>query len=90
VRVRTEHDDDLPSAVLEVADHGPGLTDEQAKQVFERFYRVDSARTREAGGGTGLGLSIVAGIAAAHGGGAEVEPTPGGGATFRVRLPLAG
>jgi two-component system, OmpR family, sensor kinase len=90
VRVRTEHDDDLPSAVLEVADHGPGLTDEQAKQVFERFYRVDSARTREAGGGTGLGLAIVAGIAAAHGGGAEVEPTPGGGATFRVRLPLAG
>ena len=89
VAVRTEPDGSTPSAVLEVVDHGPGLTDEQAEHVFERFYRVDSARTREGEGGAGLGLSIVAGIAAAHGGRADVQPTPGGGTTFRVRLPLA-
>jgi two-component system OmpR family sensor kinase len=73
---------------LRVADSGPGLDDEQAGQVFERFYRVDSARTR-ANGGVGLGLSIVAAIAHAHGGSAEVQPTPGGGATFVVCLPVA-
>ena len=89
VRVRTEPNGSKPWAVLDVADQGPGLTDDQAEHVFERFYRVDSARTREGEGGAGLGLSIVNGIAAAHGGRAEVEPTPGGGATFRVRLPLA-
>ncbi|GIM82400.1 sensor histidine kinase [Salinispora arenicola] len=78
-------------AVVEVADTGPGLSDEQAERVFERFYRVDAARTRRAGGntGTGLGLAIVAALVAAHGGTVEVAETPGGGATFRVRLPLA-
>ncbi|HET7310931.1 MAG TPA: HAMP domain-containing sensor histidine kinase [Mycobacteriales bacterium] len=89
VRVRTEDDAGGAWAALEVADHGPGLTPEQSEHVFERFYRVDRARTREGEGGAGLGLSIVAGIAAAHGGRAEVVTTPGGGATFRVRLPLA-
>jgi two-component system, OmpR family, sensor kinase len=75
-------------AVLEVLDHGPGLTPEQAQRVFERFYRTDAARTRVSGG-SGLGLSIVAAIVAAHGGQAEVDSTPGQGATFRVLLPLA-
>ena len=89
VSVRTDRDGATPAAVLEVEDHGSGLTEEQAEHVFERFYRVDTARTREGEGGAGLGLSIVAGIAAAHGGRAEVRPTPGGGATFRVQLPLA-
>ena len=73
---------------LSVSDSGPGLTDEEAAQVFERFYRVDSSRTR-ASGGVGLGLSIVAAVAEAHGGTAEARPTPGGGATFVVALPLA-
>jgi two-component system OmpR family sensor kinase len=72
---------------LAVADHGPGLTDEQAGRVFERFYRADSSRAR-ASGGAGLGLSIVAAVAEAHGGTAEVRPTPGGGATFVIALPL--
>ena len=72
---------------LRVADRGPGLTEEQAAQVFERFYRVDGSRAR-ASGGVGLGLSIVAAVAEAHGGTAEAEPTPGGGATFVVSLPL--
>ena len=76
-------------AVLEVRDHGPGLSPEHAVKVFERFYRVDSSRARSQGGGSGLGLSIVTAVAAAHGGRVGVAPTPGGGATFRVELPLA-
>ncbi|GAA3769192.1 sensor histidine kinase [Micromonospora maritima] len=77
-------------AVVEVADTGPGLTPEQAERVFERFYRVDAARTRRAGGptSTGLGLAIVAALVTAHHGTVEAAETPGGGATFRVRLPL--
>ncbi|HEY3504243.1 MAG TPA: ATP-binding protein [Actinocatenispora sp.] len=84
VRVRTE----AGSAVVEVADQGPGLTPEQRERVFERFYRVDKARSREAGG-TGLGLAIVASLVTAHRGSVEVESEPGEGATFRVRFPLA-
>jgi two-component system OmpR family sensor kinase len=75
-------------AVLEVADDGPGLRDEQAARVFERFYRADPSRARSAGG-SGLGLAIVSAIAAAHGGEATVASTPGRGATFRVALPVA-
>ena len=74
-------------ATLSVADRGPGLTEEQAARVFERFYRVDSSRTR-ASGGAGLGLSIVGAVVEAHGGTAEAQPTPGGGATFVITLPL--
>jgi two-component system OmpR family sensor kinase len=77
-----------PTVQVEVADHGPGLTPEQAERVFERFYRADQARTRQAGG-TGLGLAIVSALVTAHGGTVTVEPTPGGGATFRIVLPLA-
>jgi two-component system, OmpR family, sensor kinase len=71
---------------IEVVDRGPGLTAEQSERVFERFYRVDAARSR-AQGGTGLGLSIVAAITHAHGGTVEVDSAPGRGATFRVLLP---
>jgi two-component system OmpR family sensor kinase len=74
-------------AILEVRDHGQGLTPEQAQKVFERFYRVDSSRQRNSGGGSGLGLSIVAAVVASHAGQVEVVPTAGGGATFRVILP---
>jgi len=77
-----------PTVQVEVADHGPGLTPEQADRVFERFYRADQARTRHAGG-TGLGLAIVSALVTAHGGTVTAEPTPGGGATFRIVLPLA-
>jgi two-component system OmpR family sensor kinase len=73
---------------LAVADTGPGLDDEQAARVFERFYRTDGSRTR-ASGGVGLGLSIVAAVAEAHGGTASARPTEGGGATFVVTLPLS-
>lgn len=75
-------------AALGVSDAGPGLTEEEAAQVFERFYRVDQSRTR-ASGGVGLGLSIVAAVAEAHGGEVTARPTPGGGATFLVEIPLA-
>jgi two-component system OmpR family sensor kinase len=87
LRLRTEGTE----AVLEVVDRGPGLSDEQAERVFERFYRADAARTRrpDAGTGTGLGLAIVAALVAAHHGSVEVDSVPGEGATFRVRLPLA-
>src|SRR5215472_12856160 len=78
----------VPAVVLEVADHGLGLTPYQLEHVFERFYRADQARTRKAGG-AGLGLSIVSALVAAHGGNVWVESPPGGGATFRVAIPLA-
>lgn len=73
-------------AVLEVRDHGPGLTEDQGRRIFERFYRADSSRTRESGG-SGLGMAIVAAIVGAHGGHVEVSSTAGGGLTVRVTLP---
>ncbi|HEU5356131.1 MAG TPA: MMPL family transporter [Actinocrinis sp.] len=79
------------TAIVEVADAGPGLTDEQQAKVFERFYRADASRKRGDGaGGSGLGLSIVASVAQAHGGRAEVRSVPGCGAVFTVRLPVEG
>jgi two-component system OmpR family sensor kinase len=81
--------DPVPAAVLEIADHGPGLTPEQAEHVFERFYRADQARTWKSGTGAGLGLAIVSALVAAHGGTVWVESPPGGGATFRIAIPLA-
>jgi len=74
--------------ILEVADQGAGLTDEQQERVFERFYRTDRARSRTAGG-TGLGLAIVAAMISAHHGRVWVDSEPGKGATFGFALPLA-
>jgi two-component system OmpR family sensor kinase len=76
------------SALIEVADSGPGLSADDAARVFERFYRADRSRSRESGG-VGLGLSIVAAVAEAHGGSVAAESEPGRGATFRITLPLA-
>ena len=73
---------------LTVADHGPGLPPGAEEKVFERFYRVDGARTRSAGG-NGLGLSIVATVAHAHGGRAWATSTPVTGAQFTVELPAS-
>ena len=80
--------DSPPAVTLDVTDHGPGMTSEQAHRVFERFYRTDQARTR-ATGGSGLGLAIVNALVSAHGGVASVRTAPGKGATFRIALPLA-
>jgi signal transduction histidine kinase len=74
--------------VLTVADHGPGLSKEQAAHIGEPFYRPDPSRARESGG-TGLGLYLATLIAAAHGGKLVLLDAPGGGARFEVRLPVA-
>ena len=84
--------DHTPAVILDVTDHGPGMTTEQAHRVFERFYRADQARTRTTKGGTGgtgLGLAIVRALVAAQGGVTSVRTAEGEGATFRIALPLA-
>jgi two-component system OmpR family sensor kinase len=82
VRVGTVDD----NAVLEVCDEGPGMSQDVAHRVFERFYRADSSRAR-ASGGTGLGLSIVDSLVYAHGGTVSVTTAPGEGCRFKVNLP---
>ncbi|MEV8253336.1 HAMP domain-containing sensor histidine kinase [Rhodoglobus sp. NPDC076762] len=74
-------------AVLSVIDHGEGIPEQIRNKVFERFWRADSSRNRDTGG-SGLGLAIVAAIVSAHKGSVQALETPGGGATFRVELPL--
>jgi signal transduction histidine kinase len=88
VRLGPARREEVDYVAIEVVDRGPGLTAEQSERVFERFYRVDAARSR-AQGGTGLGLSIVAAIVRAHGGRVEVDSRPGHGATFLALLPRA-
>ncbi len=78
----------VPSVTIEVDDHGPGLSEEQAERVFERFYRADQARGRKTGG-AGLGLAIVAALVDAHDGAVGVDTAPGSGAMFWITLPLA-
>lgn len=73
---------------IEIIDHGEGVPEQIRDQIFQRFWRADTSRTRETGG-SGLGLSIVASIVDLLHGTVEVLDTPGGGATFRVSLPLA-
>lgn len=73
-------------SVMEVRDHGPGVPEEEAARIFERFYRADTSRTRETGG-SGLGLAIVAAIVGSHSGSVQVQKTDGGGATLVVSLP---
>lgn len=74
------------SCVLEVTDDGPGIPRGEIQRLFDRFYRIDKARSREIGG-SGLGLSICKSICEAHGGRIEAESGPGRGSTFRVTLP---
>jgi two-component system OmpR family sensor kinase len=86
VTVRLAKDADM--ALLSVADTGIGIAPEHLAHLFERFYRADTARSRDAGG-AGLGLAIVDWIARAHEGTIDVTSVVGGGTTFAVRLPLA-
>ena len=72
---------------ISVTDQGIGISEEDQKRIFERFYRVDSARSRNTGG-TGLGLSIVRHVVENHGGDIAVWSQLGKGSTFTVRLPL--
>src|SRR5260370_31510896 len=75
------------SAILTVRDTGIGIAPEHLEHIFERFYRVDPARSRAAGG-AGLGLAIVDWVVHAHDGTISVASTPGQGTTFTVQLPL--
>lgn len=79
---------DAEYLVFSVEDKGPGIPARAVPRIFERFYRVDQARSRDLGG-TGLGLSIVKHIALAHDGTVEVESREGKGSTFSFKLPLA-
>lgn len=73
--------------IIEVRDHGPGIPPDQRDRIFERFYRADASRN-SATGGSGLGLAIVAAIIETHQGTVRVRESPGGGATFTLRIPL--
>ena len=72
---------------IEVRDHGVGIPSRDLDRIFERFYRVDRARSRTTGG-TGLGLAIVRNVAHAHDGDVTVESREGDGSTFRLRIPM--
>jgi two-component system OmpR family sensor kinase len=89
IDIRVSIDDAAERAMIEVIDHGEGIPAQIREKIFQRFWRADTSRTRETGG-SGLGLAIVSSIVAAHNGTVDVVETPGGGATFRVSLPLAG
>jgi two-component system sensor histidine kinase SenX3 len=84
VRVRVEG----TMAELMVADNGIGIPASDHDRIFERFYRVDRARSRDTGG-TGLGLSIVRHVATNHGGDVLVSSQEGEGSTFVLRIPMA-
>ena len=77
----------INSFILKVADSGIGIPEELTERVFERFYRVDKARSRETGG-TGLGLAITRSVILLHHGAIRVDSTEGEGTTFTVRIPL--
>jgi len=83
IAIGQKTDDEL---TLEVVDHGEGIPKQLRDKVFERFYRADNSRNRDTGG-TGLGLAIVKEIISLHKGRIEVRETPGGGATFRIKIP---
>jgi two-component system phosphate regulon sensor histidine kinase PhoR len=84
VRLSSDNGD----VVVEVIDSGEGIPKREQPRIFERFYRVDTARSR-ATGGTGLGLAIVRHVAERHGGSIQVESDLGQGSTFRLRIPSA-
>ena len=74
-------------AILSISDNGPGIPKEDQPHIFDRFYRVDKARSRDTGG-TGLGLSIVNQLVLMHGGSVSVQSEEGHGSTFKVELPI--
>ena len=86
IDVRLRRVDDLVE--IGVVDHGLGIPAKDVDRVFERFYRVDQARSRETGG-TGLGLAIVRNVATRHGGDVSVTSVEGAGSTFTLQLPIA-
>ena len=87
IEIGIQVDEPGNAAYLSVIDHGEGIPPQVRDKIFQRFWRADSSRNRDTGG-SGLGLAIVQSIVASHGGTVDVVDTPGGGATFRARLPL--
>ncbi len=79
---------DLNLLELTIEDEGPGISEELTSKIFDRFYRIDEARSRDAGG-AGLGLSIAKWAVEANGGEIGVRPVPAGGSAFYIRLPLS-
>ncbi len=88
IEIRVSSDAGRGIASFAIIDHGEGIPEQFRTKIFDRFWRADTSRNRETGG-SGLGLAIVHSIVTAHGGTVSVHETPGGGATFRVELPLA-
>ncbi|MBQ2701007.1 MAG: GHKL domain-containing protein, partial [Clostridia bacterium] len=86
-RVRVSMEKIGRNVTIMVKDNGPGIPQKDQAHIFDRFYRVDKARSRETGG-TGLGLSIVHQIVMLHGGEITVESQEGKGSLFRVELPV--
>ena len=84
ISIPEKNDDEFEWQIV-VSDTGIGIPGDALNRIFERFYRVDKARSRSQGG-TGLGLAIVKHIALAHGGSVHVESEPGKGSTFFIRL----
>ncbi|MEN8246899.1 MAG: ATP-binding protein [Thermodesulfobacteriota bacterium] len=84
--VHVEATTENEAVIISIRDHGPGISKKHLPRLFERFYRVDKARSRDMGG-TGLGLSIVKHIVNTHGGSITVDSTPGEGSTFTIHLP---
>ena len=85
--VRVETKEDTETVAISVADQGIGIAPIDQERIFERFFRVDRARSRSTGG-TGLGLSIVRHVVDNHGGKISVQSEEGKGATFTVSLPI--
>jgi two-component system phosphate regulon sensor histidine kinase PhoR len=82
--VGREHEGEV---LIEIRDQGCGIAVQHLTRIFERFYRVDKARSREVGG-TGLGLAIVKHIVQVHGGSVSVSSELGKGSVFTIRLPV--
>ena len=87
VEVTLDFSKDSSTVCLNVVDSGIGIPEIELERVFERFYRVDRARSRQSGG-TGLGLSIVRNIATRHGGSVKIDSVEGEGTTVTVDLPV--